>query len=108
MIFTDLELSQGARVPFGYGVAWQRQTSLTYVVLPMPLHFIAGFIRRAWHEFKMGYHGAESALDRAHVEGYKVGVKVANEQEFSSGQDYGETRALRIVKTILDARGVKL
>ena len=44
-------------LPRGYGIAWFNFDSMTAVALPVGLHWIAGFTRRWWQEFRLGYRG---------------------------------------------------
>ena len=59
--------ADGGRLPWWGGVAWSRQNSMTFVVLPLGLHWIAGWLRRAWREFRSGYHGESWVDQQVHI-----------------------------------------
>lgn len=101
MKILDLHLAEGGRIPRGFGIAWTCPNQLAYVVLPIPFHWIAGFVRRAWHEFLLGYRGEASLKDAAYLEGYKVGERVAQENAWRAGRDYGEERAMLIIRGVV-------
>ncbi len=104
MKILDLELARGDRIPFGWGIAWAMPNQLAYVVLPMPLHVIAGFVRRVWHEFLLGYHGEASVQDAAFTEGYLAGVRSAQTQAWRDGCEHGETRAFKLMASLHEKR----
>lgn len=41
----DIELAEGRRVPWGWGIAWPRWNRAAFVILPVPLNWAARWIR---------------------------------------------------------------
>lgn len=45
MIITKKEIIEGQRIPRGYGIAYVNYEKLTFVIYPIPLNHVIGWIR---------------------------------------------------------------
>lgn len=83
MRLTRVQLVSGKSIPWFCGVAWREWNTDTVVVLPLGLHWVAGVLRQAWFDFRLGYRG-QAFLDmersRAFEDGYRRG-RVAAERD---------------------------
>lgn len=70
-------VSEGGLIPKGYGVAWFEINRCTAICLPLGLHWVAGWVRRAWHWFRVGVQ--PSILDRVAREAHRAGMRAGKD-----------------------------
>ena len=82
MVRSHLELLEGQSLPWWAGIAWSIPSRHAVVILPLGLHRLAAFVRRSWHDFRLG--AFESELDKAIADGIQIGLKQSEPRTFAA------------------------
>jgi hypothetical protein len=60
-------------LPRGWGIAWPCPNEMRYVIMPIPFHVIAGFIRAQWHNMIVNHWPDE--IEGAYQRGWDAAMK---------------------------------
>ena len=77
-VITDHSLFEGEQYPWGWGVAWRRSDLRAYQLMPIPLNWLAGWLRWAYYGLA---HGPRDRL--------KERIHDSLEVEYSTGYGHG-------------------
>lgn len=73
-VMSHQAMDSGVPFPRGYGIAYSKYDSFTYILYPIPINFIVSLVRRIWFAF-LGHHYAPSFIEEIAMKSYEKGKK---------------------------------
>lgn len=67
-----MKISQGEKLPFGYGLAWRDYYTMTYKAYVIPFNILFRLIRELYVQFS--FRMKTGLIDKAYSKGYNDGL----------------------------------
>lgn len=78
-----MKITEGERLPFGYGIAWRNWNEMTFEAYPIPFNWCAYFIRELYLFLARGPR--EAGKQKIYNAGREVGFKSGKREGYANG-----------------------